>query len=247
MARVKVFGHRGAAGSYPENTMVSFEAAWRDGADGIELDVQMTRDNVLVVIHDETINRTTDGVGLVKQFTYQELLKLNAAHQFKKKMGFVPIPTLQEVYDWAIHNELVLNVELKNGVIDYYGLEERVINLTRTYGYEKRVILSSFHHESMRKCHHLAEDIETALISTRIMNNPVKYLNAFGAKALHTNYKHLKEKPVLELLESDLELRVYTVNTDDVISDMYALGVDSIITDYPKKAVVYGYTTKKTQ
>ncbi|MGM9987067.1 MAG: glycerophosphodiester phosphodiesterase [Bacillaceae bacterium] len=238
---MKIFGHRGAAGNFPENTMLSFEAAWREGADAIELDVQLTKDNILAVIHDETVDRTTNGSGLVKQYTYEELQRLNASHKFVNKVGKTTIPMLQEVYEWALNNDLMINVELKNNVINYYGLEESVINLTRKYGYEDRVILSSFNHESMWKCHQLASDIETALISTRVMNNPTEYVKLHGAKAIHTNFKHVKEKDIKHFLESDLDIRVYTVNTDKGLGEMCALHVSGIITDYPKKAVLWTY------
>lgn len=87
-----VIGHRGAAGTFPENTMISFKEAARVGAHGIELDVHMTKDGELAVIHDEKVDRTTNGKGYVKDFTYQDLQKLDASYKFKKSMEYVKFP-----------------------------------------------------------------------------------------------------------------------------------------------------------
>ena len=96
---IKNFGHRGFSGKYPENTMLAFEKAIEVGADGIELDVQLTKDGEIVVIHDETIDRTTDGKGYVVDYTYEELSKFDASYIYRGKMGFNKIPTLKEYFE----------------------------------------------------------------------------------------------------------------------------------------------------
>src|SRR5690606_26780882 len=108
---------------------------------GIELDVQMTKDHKLVVIHDETVNRTTDGRGWVKDFTLEKIKKLDASSKFKGKYGFCEIPTLEEVFEWAKTNRLHINVELKNGLIPYKNLEEKTLELIKKYRLEERVVL----------------------------------------------------------------------------------------------------------
>ena len=93
---IKVYAHRGYSGRFPENTMLAFQEAAKTGCDGIELDVQLTKDGQLVVIHDETIDRTTDGSGYVRDYTLEELRRFNAAAKWDGRFGFQPIPTFEE-------------------------------------------------------------------------------------------------------------------------------------------------------
>ena len=118
----KIFAHRGASGTFPENTMEAFKQAAAIGADGIELDVQMAKDGRLVVIHDEKLDRTTSLKGYVKDLTYAEIKRGDASHRFSEKTGSVPVPTLEEVFEWAADAEFLLNVELKNSIIRYEGM-----------------------------------------------------------------------------------------------------------------------------
>ena len=139
MKQTLVWAHRGASGYAPENTMEAFEKAAEMKADGIELDVQMTKDGELVVIHDETIDRTSDGHGWVKDFTYAKL----ASHHFNKthpEYQNARIPTLEEVYEWIKGTNLTLNVEIKTGEVFYPDIEERLLDLTARYGIEDKVI-----------------------------------------------------------------------------------------------------------
>ena len=157
---MKVFAHRGYSGKYPENTMLSFKKAAETGCDGIELDVQLTRDGIVVIIHDETIERTTDGTGEVKDFTYDELKKYNADMVFGGKHGFEPIPTFEEYCQWAKDQDLITNIEIKSGVYYYEELEEKTLELVRGYGLEKKVFFSSFNHVSLIRLKELAPDIQ---------------------------------------------------------------------------------------
>ncbi|MFD3447804.1 glycerophosphodiester phosphodiesterase [Microbacteriaceae bacterium 4G12] len=231
-----IFGHRGAAGTYPENTMPSFYAAERLGAQGIELDVQMTKDGVVVVIHDETVDRTTNGKGLVSEYTYEELTKLNASYTFQKKTGFCSIPSLAEVLNWIQTNKLLLNIELKNNKVAYRGLEEEVITLVRKYELEKRVILSSFNHYSMKKCHGVAPDIETALLYREGPRSPWFYAKKMGASAVHPNYKYISTTLIERTLAHDIAVRPYTVNNEQKMREFMELNISGIITDYPEVA-----------
>ncbi|WP_290369680.1 glycerophosphodiester phosphodiesterase family protein, partial [Peribacillus simplex] len=141
-----IFAHRGSAGTHPENTMSAFKEAARVGADGIETDVQLSKDGEVVIIHDEKLDRTTNASGYVKDRTLMELKTLNASATHKGKLGKEKIPTLEELFIWLYDNQLFCNIELKNTLFLYPGLEEKVIRLIRTYEMEERVILSSFNH-----------------------------------------------------------------------------------------------------
>src|SRR5918912_617430 len=122
--RVWVVGHRGAMGHCPENTLASFERGLDLGADWVELDVHLSRDGALVVIHDETLERTTNGAGLVKDHDLAELRRLDAGAWFGPEFAGQRLPTLDEALAWAVRRGLVLDVELKNGPVFYPGLEE---------------------------------------------------------------------------------------------------------------------------
>ena len=114
---VKIYAHRGYSGFYPENTMLAFQKAWEAGSDGIELDVQLTKDGELVVIHDETLDRTTDHTGRVCDYTLEELKTCNAAAKSSYANTFMTIPTFEEYCAWAATTNLVTNIEIKSSVI----------------------------------------------------------------------------------------------------------------------------------
>src|SRR5690606_27999106 len=138
--------------------MDAFIAAEQAGAEGIELDVHLSRDRQLVVIHDKTVNRTTNKKGLVKDFSLTELKKLDASYTFKNSFEKQRIPSLVEVFDWLQTNDLLCNIELKNNAIPYEKLEEKVIALIREYHFEDRIIISSFNHYSLVHCYRLAPE-----------------------------------------------------------------------------------------
>lgn len=231
-----IFAHRGAAGTYPENTMISFEAAKAFRADGIELDVQFTKDGKVVVIHDETVNRTTNGKGAVRNYLFEDLRKLDASYKFSDKVGFCHIPLLEEVLEWLQSNQLLLNIELKNNKIPYHGLEEEVITLVRKYCLEERVILSSFNHYSIKKCHMMAPDIQTAILYKEGLHSPWAYAEKIGASGIHPNYRYIPDAIVKLTMENGVEVRPYTVNDETVMRKYFDMNISAIITDYPETA-----------
>ena len=161
--KTKVWAHRGASGYAPENTLDAFRKAVEMGADGIELDVQMTKDGELVVIHDETIDRVSNGKGWVKDYTYEELKKFNfnKTHlEYTKE----EIPTLEQVYLLIKPTNLTINVEIKTGIVFYPGIEERVLELTERLGMKERVIYSSFNHYTIRKIKELDPQAKTGML-----------------------------------------------------------------------------------
>ena len=143
---MKVFGHRGYSGMYPENTMLSFQKAADTGCYGIELDVQLTKDGQLVVIHDETIDRTTDGTGAVVDYTFEELRRFDASAIKGGTHGFQPIPSFEEYCEWVKDRDLVTNIEIKSGVYYYEDIEEKTVEMVRRFGLTDRVLFSSFNH-----------------------------------------------------------------------------------------------------
>ena len=146
--KTQVWAHRGASAYAPENTLEAFRLAAEMGADGVELDVQLSRDGELVVAHDETIDRVSNGTGYIKDYTLAQLKKLSFNRLFLKFKD-VRIPTLKEVYELLKPAGLTVNVELKTGIILYPEIEEKVLALTASMGMEDRVIYSSFCHPSL--------------------------------------------------------------------------------------------------
>src|ERR1700680_1196286 len=162
--RVWVVGHRGAMGHRPENTFASFEHALELGADWIELDVHLTRDGALAVIHDESVDRTTDGHGLVKDHTLAELKRLDAGAWFGPEFAGQRIPALDEVLIWAREGNTVVDIEIKNAPIYYAGIEEAVVESLDRAGMAEQVIVISFDHRSVQRTKALETRIVTGVL-----------------------------------------------------------------------------------
>lgn len=230
-----IFAHRGYRAKYPENTMLAFQKAYEVHANGIELDVHLTKDQQIVVIHDETIDRTTNGSGYVRDYTLEELQQFLIMDQdqiFQEK-----IPTLKEVLEWIRPTNLLLNIELKNDLIDYVGLEAKVIELIRFYQLEDRIILSSFNHESLIKCKQLAPEIQTAALFCQGIYQPWKYTVGLGAQGIHPYYLFVTKEMVEQAAKSKLAVRPYTVNETEEMEKMFELLVEAIFTDEVEKAI----------
>ena len=230
----KIWAHRGSSGFAPENTIPAFEVAKELDIDGIELDVQMTKDGELVVIHDETINRTSDGKGWVQDMTLEQLRQYNFAKN-KPAFGFVTIPTLREVYELFQDTDYVINVELKTSVIPY-DIEEKVHELTVEMGMENQVIYSSFSHASILKMQQYVTKEQTAFLFCDGWLDAASYGAAHNVQALHPDMTYLElEKMVHECHEKGMKVHVWTVNEEEHALKLRDMGVDAIITNHPGK------------
>lgn len=228
----KIFAHRGYSSQYPENTMKAFEEAEKAKADGIEIDIQMTKDGEVVIIHDEKVDRTTNGLGYVQELSYKGLRSLNAGHRFKH-IGKETIPTLIELFDWMQDNTITCNIEMKNNKIPYKGMEEKTIELIRKYGFEKRIIFSSFNHYSLVHSYRIAPEIDTAPLLSDGIYQPWIYANAIGAKGFHPNYKRINQEIIQSSIEKNIKVRAYTVNSPKAMRALINEGISAIITDEP--------------
>jgi len=229
------YAHRGASGYFPENTMLSFRKAIELGATGIETDVQMTSDGVLVLIHDEKVNRTTNGMGLVKDFTYDELNKLDAGSWYNKKYDSEKIPTAKQLIILAKSNNILLNLEIKNGEVTYPGIEEKLIEMLYQYKYEDKVILSSFNHYSMVHCKDISKEIKTGLLYMAGLYQPEIYCKHTGADALHPYFNSLNKEIIDNAKKEGLLVNPFTVNDEACMKSLITAGVDGLITNYPDK------------
>lgn len=231
---MKVYAHRGYSGKYPENTMLAFKKAAETGCDGIELDVQLTSDGQVVIIHDEKIDRTTDGTGNVKDYTLEELKQFNAAASWNGKYGFEPIPTLEEYFQWVKDTDLVTNIEIKSGVYYYEELEEKTLALVRKYGLEKKIIFSSFLHSSITLLRKLAPEIPCgALVEYENLGNPGYYCEKFDFQYYHPGMKALTEEMVQSCKEHNIPLNVWTINDMGALEQLYEWGCEGVISNFP--------------
>ena len=234
----KVWGHRGASGYAPENTMEAFSLALKQGADGIELDVQLSRDGELVVIHDEKIDRTSDGKGFVKDYTLAELKDFNF-NNHNEAYGRVTIPTLSEVYELFQGTGKAINVEIKTGIIFYSGIEEKVLALTKAYGMEEQVIYSSFNHQTMVNMKKLDPKAKCGLLYADGHLFMDEYCNDLGMDALHPALYNLQYEGFLKKCkEKQIPLHVWTVNEEEHMRMCFMAGIDAVITNYPDRALV---------
>ncbi|WP_096187110.1 glycerophosphodiester phosphodiesterase [Evansella halocellulosilytica] len=232
-----IFGHRGSSGRHPENTMDSFEAALQEGADGLEIDVQLSEDDVPVVIHDETVDRTTNGTGWVKDFTFDELQKLDAGSWFSSTFSGAMIPSLEELFRWLVNTPLLLNIEIKSGLVRYPNIEKIVLDLIEKYDLNERVIISSFNHYSLAKVHKLNNEIETAILFMEGLYEPWNYAKTVGAQSLHCYYPVAAPELIRGAAQANMPIRPFTVNEASHLHALMSRGCDAVITDYPKKAV----------
>lgn len=232
---MKVIAHRGYSGKYPENTMLAFRKAEEAGADEIELDVQLTKDKTVVVIHDEKIDRTTDGTGLVKDYTYEELKKFNAAVLFPNVTDFQSIPTFEEYCAWVATTALTTNIEIKTGRFYYEDIEKKTVEIVRRYGLEKKVMFSSFNHMSLIKIKELLPEAECgALLSDAGMGNAGYYCHSYGFECYHPGFAGITDQIVADCRKYGIKMNVWTVNSMDQLEKLEEWGCNGVITNYPQ-------------
>ena len=231
-----IFGHRGSKGTHPENTMPSFMEAARVKADGIELDVQLTKDEEVVIIHDDKVDRTTDGKGYVRDYTLSEIKKLNAGYKFKEGKFYAEIPTLDEFLHWFKTTNMICNIELKTYDVSKFTLEKKVLDLVRNYQLEDRIIFSSFNHYSIVYLHQWAPEIETAPLFMEGIYMPWVYAKSIRSKGIHPHYKVCPEKLVIESQKNGIAVRPFTVNAIKDLERYFRVQTAAVFTDYPEKA-----------
>jgi glycerophosphoryl diester phosphodiesterase len=183
--------HRGYSARYPENTLLAFEKAIEAGADMIELDVHLSRDGELVVIHDDRIDRTSDGTGLVVDQTLAELRRFSY-HNRMPGYGFVEIPILEEVIDLA-GNRAMLNIEIKNCPIRHPGIEKRLVDLLDRKDFRERVIVSSFDHHALAEMKRIAGDVKTGMLYNAIWIKFADEVGALGVYSVHPSLDAVEE------------------------------------------------------
>jgi glycerophosphoryl diester phosphodiesterase len=234
-----VIAHRGASGAAPENTGAAFRLAAELGADGVELDVQLTRDGAVVVCHDATLERTTDGRGSIAELTLAELRRLDAGSWFGAGFAGEPLPTLDEVLDWSA-GRIAVNVELKvaPGSDLAAQLARAAVERVRARRLAATTIISSFDAVATAEAVRACPECEVAFLwNGETGDDPLAVLEQTGGRALHLPLERLAPELVRQLRARGLAVRVYTINERNELERALAADVDAVITDYPDRVL----------
>lgn len=229
MSRTLNLAHRGASSLAPENTLAAFRKAVDLGADGLELDVHLSRDGRLVVIHDEQLNRTTNGRGLVKDHTLAELRELDAGSWFSQEFAGERIPTLEEVL--TEFPGLHINIEVKSGVILYPGIEEAVLDTVRRRKMEEDILISSFNHYSLAECKRINPDVRTGILYMAGLYEPWDYAKKLGCYSIHPMFYGVQPEIIMGCKQNNLAIYAWTVDDPKVMTALVKGGVTAIITN----------------
>lgn len=235
---ILVYGHRGAGFSAPENTMASFQMAYAMGVDMIELDVHLTRDDALVVMHDHQVSRTTNGMGSLAEMTLSEVKQLDAGAWFDEAFAGEPVPTLMEVLTWA-KDKIALLIEIKGSPQPQNGIEEAVIGAIRSARMEDSVLVKSFYHHSIQQTREIAPEIPTGILYASALVDPVAVARAAGADSLRNLVKYWTKEAVQAAHEVGLQASAWKVNDLETMESVLDLGLDSFGTDYLQMAVEF--------
>ena len=219
----EIYAHRGASGYAPENTLEAFALAAEMHADGVELDVHICRSGELVVTHDETVDRCSEGSGRVGDMTLSELKALHFNRTFPA-FEDARIPTLEEVFQLLRPTGLKINIELKNSVAAYPGLEEKTLEAAGKQGMLDRILFSSFNHYSLLRVKQLAPDMPCGLLYEATMVKP-----AFSEVLLPGGHCAAAHR-------AGIRVNTWTVNREEDIRSVLREGADGVITNYPDRA-----------
>lgn len=235
--QVETVAHRGASGYAPENTMAAFQKGVDMKADYIEIDVQQTKDGELVVIHDVTLDRTTNGTGYVKDHTLEEIRQLDAGSYFAPEFAGEKIPTFEEVLD-GFRGKTGILIELK-ATYYYPGIEQKVAEALKERNMHlpnnEKIIVQSFEFESMKKMDELLPTVPVGVLTGRATDLSEEKLNEFVSYAeyVNPNQSLVNSSLVNEVHERDMGIMAWTVRKKEEVQPLLDAGVDGIITDYP--------------
>ncbi|MFC5603777.1 glycerophosphodiester phosphodiesterase [Sporosarcina koreensis] len=225
--------HRGASGLAPENTRAAFQKAVELRADYLEFDVHLSKDGELIIMHDDKIDRTTNGSGYIKDMTLEELKTLDAGGAFGEEFLGEPIMTLNELLE-EFYSQIGLLIELKNPK-SYPGMEEKVVSLLMGYDDLSSIIIQSFDVDSMRKIHTILPEIEVAILvhpsESLLSAKKLDELTSF-ASYINFNVSFLSKKMVDNIHERDSKVLVWSKKDKRMVSKAQKVGVDGIISDF---------------
>ncbi len=223
--KIKILGHRGCAGLEPENTIRAFKKAIDLGVDLIEFDVRMTKDKKLVVIHDEKVDRTTNGQGYVRDFSFKEIRKLNAGKNEK-------IPSFEETLDLLKTEKPIIVIEIKES-----DTVKKILNIIKKGGLENKVLIVSFWHNALKKIKEINPRIKTGILLVGRPCNLISVVKAAKADFFCSRHNFIDKEVVKGCRKNGFKINVWTVNEFKDIKKMIKLGVDIISSDYPDRVI----------
>ncbi|HBE76559.1 MAG TPA: hypothetical protein DDW65_02070 [Firmicutes bacterium] len=232
---MKIIAHRGFSSRAPENTMVAFKTAIEFRVDGLELDVQLSKDGELVICHDEKIDRTTDGHGFIKDHTWPELRKFDAGSWFDMTFAEERIPRLQELLELIQGSDLLVNIELKTNIFPYPGIEAKAVRMVRDFGLARQCIFSSFNHYTLARISAIAPELKTGVLYEAVLYSPWNYALTFGAAALHPPIYSITPETVAQAKLKGLLVNTWTVDEQVEVEKAIIAQVDGIITNKPDR------------
>jgi len=232
-----IFAHRGASAYAPENTLSAFSLAFEQGAPAVEFDIKLTADRQVILLHDFTVDRTTNGTGPVKDFTFDALRELDAGSWKGEKYRGEKIPSLEDVFA-AFGAKLFMNIELTNYATPDDGLAEEVCKIVEKHGMQNRVLFSSFDYNNLKIARGLLPDVPCGQLTRPLY---FKFWQQFTLGKLNVDAEHpflldVCRYNVARVHKRGRRVHVWTVNREKDMLKLKKLGVDGIITDYPDVA-----------
>lgn len=240
MKITKVYSHRGDTKNAPENTISAFRKAIDMSVDGIELDVQMTCDDEIVVIHDHYLGRTCNGSGMIKDMRYDQLRKLDFGGWFTKEFEKEKIPLLYEVIELIKDKNIELNIEIKATPGKYNNkIETEIVKIIKEHRFEERAFISSFNHYSLEKIKKEYEDIRIAPLFVGIFKDVWEYAKKIGAYAVNPLHEGITQQLLENCYQNDIKVNARTVDKPEDIERIISLGSDGIISNRPDVVMRY--------
>jgi glycerophosphoryl diester phosphodiesterase len=233
--RPTIFAHRGSSAYAPENTLAAFNLAIEQHADAIELDAKLSADGQIVVMHDTSVDRTTDGTGLIKSLSLSELKSLDAGGKFKPQFTGERIPTLAEVFE-QVGQKIFINVEITNYSSPMDDLPEKIAHLVSKFQLERKVLFSSFNPIALIRARKTLPMVPMGFLTLAGFGKITFYshLIRFGPRlAIHPAFSDVSEKFIAAVHRRNCRVHVYTVNQPEEMRRSSTAGVDGIITDDP--------------
>jgi glycerophosphoryl diester phosphodiesterase len=236
---VMVIAHRGFSGQAPENTLASFKKAIELGSDMIELDVRFSKDGQVVVVHDDTIDRTTNGRGKVSDYTLKELKQFDAGSWFLPQFSGEQIPTLKEVLELA-KGRILVNIEIKNESLGQYAvtdLADRALREVKKAEMAEQVIFSSFYPSALARIKERDPRIWVALLYNRSWNYLPEITRGNPFSILNLRNSYLTKDKIAKIHREGMRVNVYTVNSEEEMEQFVGWGIDGIITNHPDRLI----------
>jgi glycerophosphoryl diester phosphodiesterase len=236
--RMRVIAHRGFSGRAPENTLAAIREAIAIGADMAEIDVTLSSDREIVVIHDQTLERTTDGSGQVSQYSLTDLQNLDAGSWFDTLFAGERIPTLEEVFA-TVKGKILLNIEIKSEAVER-GITAKVVSAVHRHNMKDYVVISSFSPTALEEVHSLAPAFTTAVLYNSDIHqglDAVDIVEELGASAFNIKRTRLTSTMMARCREHAIPVGIYTVNKKRHMRRMIKKGVGAVFTDHPDRLI----------